>query len=96
MKSMTYVYVLIYIKKIDCGDLQYILDRSDKKIVIDHHRGEIEFGDILLIDKDEPATCQLVARFFDSIEYTYGKEIAECIISGVLTDTRWICIFKCK
>ncbi|MBE5821126.1 MAG: bifunctional oligoribonuclease/PAP phosphatase NrnA [Clostridiales bacterium] len=77
---------------LDCADKERIalnreLDDFTNIIVIDHHITHVEFGSITLLEEISPATCQIVYDFLKTINVDIDKEIAECIYTGILTDT---------
>ncbi len=82
-------------------DTLFVLDCSDKNrvaldfeqfefnnvIVIDHHATHMEFGDITLLDSNSCATCEIVFDFVNSLNIDINKKIAECLYSGIVTDS---------
>lgn len=76
------------------------LDRIDKvgeltearrctKIMIDHHLYPDPMADYLISDTTASSTCELVYDFIDRLgdKQKIDKTIAECIFTGILTDT---------
>ena len=61
-----------------------------KKILIDHHPNpDTEFFDFLLSDVTASSTAELCYRFFNEtgiLEYL-NKDVAECLYTGIITDT---------
>ncbi|MDD3998955.1 MAG: bifunctional oligoribonuclease/PAP phosphatase NrnA [Candidatus Shapirobacteria bacterium] len=84
-------------------DLFIILDSSEKRqisklkevifpphlhtIVIDHHASNTGYGDFNLIEKNSPATCQVVYKLFKALNIKISKEIAICLFTGIFGDT---------
>jgi phosphoesterase RecJ-like protein len=69
---------------------QFILNNSKAKtVLIDHHMNPQSFHYWTLHDVKSSSTCELIYRFLQLIapEYKPGKEVAECIYTGILTDT---------
>lgn len=65
------------------------LDRSEApKVLIDHHQEPDQF-DFMYSDVEMPATCQMVYKFIESMEHLdlIDVSLAECIYTGILTDT---------
>jgi len=65
------------------------IDRSKAvKILIDHHQQPDRF-DYLYSDTSVPATCQMVYHFIQTLgdERLVNEEIAECLYTGIMTDT---------
>lgn len=58
------------------------------KVMIDHHQEPEEF-DFMYSDVQIPATCQMVFNFIKAMNHEdlIDKNIAECIYTGILTDT---------
>ena len=59
-----------------------------KKILIDHHQQPNQF-DFVYSDVTIPATSQMVYHFIQQLneEEKVNKEIAECLYTGIMTDT---------
>lgn len=75
------------VKRID--DLGNWVERSKApKILIDHHR-EPDTFDFMYSDIEMPATCQMVYNFINAMNDLdkIDKDIAECIYTGIMTDT---------
>lgn len=58
------------------------------KILIDHHQEPEEF-DFMYSDTSMPATCQMVYNFIEKMGHLelIDRSIAECIYTGIMTDT---------
>jgi len=56
-------------------------------INIDHHRTNTKYGNINIIDETASSTCELIYRFFKYINFEIDRNIATCLLSGLLTDT---------
>ncbi len=58
------------------------------KILIDHHQEPEQF-DFMYSDVNIPATCQMVYNFIEKMDDLdlIDKTIAECIYTGIMTDT---------
>lgn len=59
-----------------------------KKILIDHHQQHDNF-DFVYSDTSVPATCQMVYHFIQALngENLVDKDTAECLYTGIMTDT---------
>lgn len=59
-----------------------------KKILIDHHQQPEQF-DFVYSDVTVPATAQMVYHFIEALneESLVNKSIAECLYTGIMTDT---------
>ena len=68
------------------GSLEEIALKSDQVIVIDHHI-EPSFGDIQVIDSTAASTTQVLSREIISADIEIDKNIANCLMTGLITDT---------
>ena len=69
------------------GDL--VAESKAKKLMIDHHLNPDTFPNVTLSYPESPSTAELVFRFIcNSGDFRYiTKPIAECIYTGMMTDT---------
>jgi len=56
-------------------------------ITIDHHHANPKYSDINLIDKEAPATCQILYKLFKLWKLNITPEIAACLFIGIYQDT---------
>nr|MCR5785315.1 bifunctional oligoribonuclease/PAP phosphatase NrnA [Eubacterium sp.] len=76
---------------LDCGDLGRLGDSAkyfesaDKTLCVDHHMSNKSFADVNYIFPDASSACQLVYKLLDETKVT--KEIAECLYTGMVTDS---------
>jgi phosphoesterase RecJ-like protein len=56
-------------------------------LVIDHHVTNTRFGDLNWVAPDCAATCQMVAYLADALAVALAGELAECLLTGLVTDT---------
>ena len=68
------------------GDLEELVLNSSKVVVVDHHI-DPTFGDIQIIDPKAASTTQVLYRIFKEEELPISKEIADCLMTGLITDT---------
>lgn len=69
---------------------EYILKNEKAKLVlIDHHLNPKINAEWQLHDTKACSTCELIYRLFEALDKNYipTKEVAECIYTGILTDT---------
>lgn len=84
-----YDLVLIF----DCADGEYIKEHLPKLknrpplIVFDHHATNPQYGTINLIEPDAASTADVVWRFLKQTDFAVSKDAAQCILTGVCTDT---------
>ena len=55
---------------------------------IDHHITNLRFGAASWVEPSASSTCQIVLQFADRLCVAVTPEIASCLLSGVVTDTR--------
>ena len=68
------------------GDLEEIALNSARVIVVDHHINP-SFGDIQVIDSNAASTTQVLFREILSAKIAIDKNIANCLMTGLITDT---------
>ncbi len=56
-------------------------------INIDHHPDNSIFGDINIVDPDKSSVAELVYNFFVYNRWPINKDIATCLLTGIVTDT---------
>jgi phosphoesterase RecJ-like protein len=66
----------------------WLVKSKAKKILIDHHQQPEQF-DFVYSDTIIPATCQMIYHFIEAMndENLVNKDIAECLYTGIMTDT---------
>lgn len=62
-------------------------ENAKMKIVIDHHAKNQMFGDYNFVNPLAPACAEIVAGVLDYFEIELTKEIGECLLTGIITDT---------
>ena len=83
-------YENIYV--FDCGNSERLGDLEDlalsakRVIVVDHHINP-SFGDIQIIDSSAASTTQVLFREILSANIDIDKNIANCLMTGLITDT---------
>ncbi|MCX6046014.1 MAG: bifunctional oligoribonuclease/PAP phosphatase NrnA [Chloroflexi bacterium] len=55
--------------------------------VIDHHVTNTYFGDINWVRPDCAATCQMLVYLADALQVPLTGALAECLLTGIVTDT---------
>lgn len=56
-------------------------------INIDHHRTNTSFGTLNIVDPNAAAASEMVTEFFEQIGFAYDKDIATCLLAGIIYDT---------
>jgi len=72
------------------GEMQEILSSvSAKFIMIDHHQQPDDYAEVTYSDTTICSTCQMVYHFIDALKdiNTIDTDIANCIYTGIMTDT---------
>ena len=76
----------------DCGNsdrlgkYEYLASEAKEVVVVDHHINPT-FGDIKIIDPTAASTTQVLFREIKKYGYEISKEIANCLMTGLVTDT---------
>lgn len=82
-----------YVIAVDCADFARIgearewFDPQAVILNIDHHPTNDCFGSIQLIRASAAATVELLTELADRLGAEWNKELAECVYTGLLTDT---------
>lgn len=77
---------------VDCGDEKRlgesikVFNNADKTIVIDHHEGNPEFGDINIIEDWASSTAEMIFKLLD-MENLVDRDIGSAIYAGIIFDT---------
>ncbi|KKQ49582.1 MAG: Phosphoesterase domain-containing protein [Candidatus Shapirobacteria bacterium GW2011_GWE1_38_10] len=64
-----------------------VFPKALNTIVVDHHASNTGFGQINLIDKTSPATCQILFELFTELKIKITSEIATCLFAGIYADS---------
>jgi bifunctional oligoribonuclease and PAP phosphatase NrnA len=56
-------------------------------INIDHHGTNPNYGDINIVKADASSTCEIIYDLFQENNISINKDMATCLITGILTDT---------
>jgi phosphoesterase RecJ-like protein len=68
---------------------EHLTPSNSYKVLIDHHPSPGNFADLTISDTSVSSTCELIYLFLRSLEQDelIDKDIAECIYTGIMTDT---------
>ena len=68
---------------------EYIKEAPGKKVLIDHHPEPGNFADLVISDTHYSSTAELVYHILESLDDSdlVDKTIAECLYTGIMTDT---------
>lgn len=69
------------------GDLAPAASNAAALVVIDHHVTNEGFGTVDLIDGDAAATAEVVYRLLGVLGWSVDPVVAECLLTGLVTDT---------
>ena len=64
-----------------------IVDKSRLVISIDHHASNNYFADYNYVEGNSPAASQVIIKVLKRLGVSLTKEICECLIAGIITDT---------
>lgn len=80
---------------VDSSDLEFCGMRaqdfgSAKVVVVDHHLTNKKFGHLNFVKPSASSTCEYLVELFREFKYEIDKNIATCLLTGVLTDTDFL------
>lgn len=89
LKNWDLIFVL------DCGDWEHsglnrqLIDALSNQLVvnIDHHFTNVNFGSINIINHQASSTSEIIFDFLRHIGFPINKNIATCLLCGLITDT---------
>lgn len=68
-------------------DPKNVFDKCNITVSIDHHTSNTYFADYNYVEGNSPAASQVILKVFKRLGIILTKEIGECLISGIITDT---------
>ena len=76
----------------DCADGKYLKDlpvgaKQLPLIAVDHHASNPRYGTINLIEVNAASTADVIWRFIKWAGWRVNRDAAQCILTGVITDT---------
>jgi phosphoesterase RecJ-like protein len=79
---------------VDCPDLKRVVsiyhkyfEEAKVKVEFDHHGKNAMFGDYNIVDQVSPACAQILVSSFQYLNIDITKDIATCLLTGIITDT---------
>lgn len=79
---------------LDCASMERVssiyrplFEKSITKVQIDHHNKNTMFADYNIVNPVAPACAQVLASSFDYLGIDINKDVASCIMTGIITDT---------
>jgi phosphoesterase RecJ-like protein len=72
-----------------CGDLKSLVERSKaERIMIDHHESPEDYAQLTYSDPTMSSTCEMVYHLIHALDPSgFTSEIANCLYTGIMTDT---------
>ena len=74
------------VKRINNEFIEYY-ENAKVKVQFDHHNKNNMFGDYNIVNHVSPATAQILVSSFQYLNIEITKDIATCLLTGVITDT---------
>ena len=68
-------------------DPKNLFDKCRHTIVIDHHISNTFFGEYNYVEGKSPAASQTIVKILRRLNVNFTKEIGECLMVGIITDT---------
>ena len=68
-------------------DPKNLFDKCKSTIVIDHHISNTYYGDYNYVEGKSPAVSQTIVKILRRLNVSLTKEIGECLMVGIITDT---------
>ncbi len=69
------------------GNAGKYFEGTPRTLVIDHHIPNEEPGDVRIVFPESPATCSILRDLFADSEIEITPQVADCLLTGILTDT---------
>lgn len=69
------------------GQTDYYFENAKYTINIDHHKSNTKYANYNFISENGPACAQYLYEIYKENSFKINKDIASCLITGVLTDT---------
>lgn len=71
------------------GEIEAVLKSVDRPYIIefDHHPKIDDFADLEIRQPEKAATAEVIYNFLKENNFCFNKKIANCILTGILTDT---------
>lgn len=76
---------------VDCSDLErtgsVLEGRAQPHLNIDHHRTNLNFAEINIVQVEAVATVEIIAGLLPLLDLPLTKPVAEALLTGLITDT---------
>ncbi len=74
------------IKRVN-ADARVYFEKAKVTVEIDHHTKNDMFADYNIVNHVSPATAQILVSSFEYLNIEITKEMGECLLTGIITDT---------
>ncbi len=76
---------------LDCSDIyragEFYQGYQNPDINIDHHKTNLFFADINLVDQSAVATAEIIAQYMDEWSLPLQQDVADALLTGLITDS---------
>lgn len=82
-----------YVVSVDVADIKLLEEKvreeygSKINLAIDHHPSNCVESEYLLLEDTAAAACEIIYKVIDALGAGFDKEIADCLYTGITTDT---------
>ncbi len=82
-----------YVVSVDVADIKLLEEKvreeygSKINLAIDHHPSNCVESEYLLLEDTAAAACEIIYKVIDALGVGFDKEIADCLYTGISTDT---------
>ena len=93
IKNITEITNYDLVISLDCADIKRlngaatIFENAKMTVSIDHHGTNTMFANLNYVDPASPACAQILVSILNYWKIEISKEIGECLITGIITDT---------
>lgn len=86
-KKIDLIFALDYGKPSRLGEALSLMGEDVRVISIDHHPRQDQIGDVILVAPEFSSTCEILYYFFQSSSLRIDRDVANCLLCGIFTDT---------
>ena len=76
---------------VDCGSADRVSEprytMAEKVVKIDHHIAQVHYGDLVYVEEEAPACCQIITKFAVETGLRINYDAAFALYTGLVTDT---------
>ncbi|MBT3604256.1 MAG: bifunctional oligoribonuclease/PAP phosphatase NrnA [Candidatus Latescibacteria bacterium] len=70
------------------GDVANLITNQTRTLIMDHHAGDLDEGDVRFIDSDASAASELVYHLICASGEKLSRDMATCLYAGIAFDTK--------